>query len=249
MKRVVWTRPLEDWESDQKILKPTHRMLLFPVTRQIEVCPQLPHKACDQVILTSRKAADAFFHKAQLSKDALHKLEFLTFGLETYKHLLSLNYRTRLIPAPSAKKFAEILAMETKKGTVIWFPRPVETAFPLSDYLRTHGIEVFDLELYRTEAIKTIEPQLLQQLTSEPSVVCFASPSAVKAFVDIIRNHDEARLYRYQPIAIGPTTKASGQSYFNQVIVANHPNLVSLWEKAIDVAKEEDVYAGLAKPR
>ena len=242
MKRVVWTRPAEDWVQDQKILKPPHPVLHFPVTQQIEICPQLPGRPCDLIILTSRKAADAFFHKSGLSKDSLHKVEFVTFGLETYKYLLGLNLKARLVPASSGKKFAEILVTELKKGTVVWFPKPVETAFAISEYLRTHGIESFDIELYRTECIKTFDSPSLQRLVSEPSVVCFASPNALKAFVDIIRTQDEARFNRYPPVVIGPTTKAAGQTYFNELILANSSNLSSLWEKAVDVAKQEDLY-------
>ncbi len=121
---------------------------------------------------------------------------------------------------------------------MVWFPRPVETAYPISEYLRNYQIEVYDMELYRTEICKQFDPQLIQQLTAGPAIVCLASPQAVKAFVEMIRHYDEARFYRYTPVAIGPSTMASGQSYFLEVFQAAQQTLPALWEKAMEVARE-----------
>ena len=189
------------------------------------------------MILTSRKAADAFLHRIALGKEELQRIEFLTFGMETYKYLLEQKVKTRLVQVPSGKEFAAALVSELKRDQVIWFPRPIETAYPISEHLRNHQFEVYDLELYKTEIIKQIDPQELQTLFAEPSVICFASPLAIKAFVELIRHYDEARFYKYTAVAIGATTKASGQSYFNEVHLAPHPTLISLWEKAQEVSR------------
>lgn len=238
MKRIVWTRPAEDWESDQKWLKAEPWLLRLPLTRQVEISPQLPPKPCDVVVFTSKKAVEAFLHKVPLSREQLQKVEFLTFGMETYKHLLAHNLRARMVPAQGGKDFAALLACELRKDLVIWFPRPVDTAFPVSEYLRNHQIEVYDLELYRTETCKQFDSLAIQQLTAAPAVVCFASPHAVKAFVELVRHYDEARFYHYTPVAIGATTMASGQSYFTEVHQATQPTLQGLWEKALEVARE-----------
>lgn len=240
MKRIVWTRPAEDWDSDQKWLKGDPQLLRLPLTRQVEITPQLPPKPCDAVILTSKKAADAFLHRISLPKEQLQRVEFLTFGMETYKHLLAHKLKSRLLPAHGGKEFASLLLCELKKDAVLWFPRPVDTAFPISEYLRTHQIEVYDMELYRTESCKTFEAPLIQQLIAQPAVVCFASPHAVKAFVELVRQHDEARFYHYTPVAIGATTMTSGQSYFSEIHQAQQATLQGLWEKALEVAREGD---------
>ncbi len=236
-KRIIWTRPAEDWEHDAKLLRLEKPLFRFPLTRQVAIKPQMPPKPCDLVILTSRKAADAFLHRMGLSKEHMHRIEFLTFGMETYKYLLSQNLKTRLIQAPGGKEFAAALVLELKRDQVIWFPRPLETAYPISEHLRTHHFEIYDLELYKTETVKHLEPPALQSLFAEPSIVCFASPLAIKAFVDLIRQYDEARFYKYTAVAIGATTKASGQSYFNEVHLAQHPTLASLFEKAQEISR------------
>ncbi len=246
MKQIVWTRPAEDWDNDQKVMRSTQHVLLVPLTRQIEICPTLPQKPCDLVILTSKKAASAFVHKAQLSKEALAKPEYVTFGLETYKYLLSLNLKARLIEASSAKKFAEMLCLEIKKNTSIWYPRPIDITFELSDYLRSQGLDVQDLAMYKTEPVKALEPALIQKLTADPCIVCFASPSAVKSFVDIILAHDSGRFHRYIPVVIGQTTKANAQSYFKEILVASHSTLQSLWEKAYETARKDDIRSYLS---
>ncbi|MFY7928873.1 MAG: uroporphyrinogen-III synthase [Oligoflexus sp.] len=239
MKKIIWTRPDHDWQQDQKLLKPAQLVHHFPVTRQVAISPQLPTKVCEFVIVTSRKAADAFLSKPCLSKDQMSKVEFLTFGLETYKFLASQNLKARLMTANGGKEFAEMLVHELKKGTVIWFPKPKDTAFPISEHLRAHQLEVHDIELYRTEAIKTIPPAQLQQLFAESAVVCFANPNAVKAFVEIVRYHGEACFYKFTPVAIGPTTMNSCQAYFKEFYVANQATLSALWEKALEVARLE----------
>lgn len=239
MKRIIWTRPAEDWAQDQKIVKLDLPVLRFPVTKQVCIAPQLPPKPCDIVILTSRKAAEGFLNQTASIRDQLQKAEFLTFGMETYKFLVSQNLKVRLIPAQNGKEFAQALVLEIKKGPVLWFPRPAEPAFAIGDHLRTHNLDVFDIEMYRTEGIKQIEPDALKRLCGEPSVVCFASPSTVKAFVDIIRSSDEARFYRYTPVVIGGTTLTAAQGYFPDVFQAAHPTLQSLWDKALEIARRE----------
>ncbi len=239
MKRIIWTRPADDWSQDQKIVKLETPVLRFPVTRQVGIVPQLPAKPCDIILLTSRKAAEAFMNHSASFKDHIAKAEFLTFGMETYKYLVSQNLKVRMIPVQNGKDFAQALVLEIKKGPVIWFPRPAEPAFAIGDHLRTHNLDIFDIEMYRTEGIKQFEPDVLKKLSSEPSVVCFASPSAVKAFVDIIRSCDEARFYRYTPVVIGTTTFSSSQSYFSDIFQAAHPTLQSLWEKAMEIARKE----------
>lgn len=241
MKQIVWTRPAEDWEADKKFMRSTNQVLLFPLTRQVEICPKLPSKPCDLVIVTSKKAATAFVQKCSLSKEAMHKPEYITFGLETYKYLLSQNFRARLIEAPSAKKFAENLVNEVRKGCAVWFPRPLDVAFEVSEYLRTKGIDVQDIALYKTEPLKTIDPALVQKLTAEPCIVCLASPSALKSFVDIVLAHDSGRFNKYTPVVIGPTTKAAAQSYFKEVMVASQSSLQSLYEKAYETARKDDI--------
>ncbi len=239
MKRIIWTRPAEDWAQDQKIVKLDLPVLRFPVTRQVCIAPQFPPKPCDIVILTSRKAAEGFLNQATAIRDQLQKAEFVTFGMETYKYLVSQNLKVRLIPVHNGKDFASALALEIKKGPVLWFPRPAEPAFAIGDHLRTHNLEVYDLEMYRTEGIKQFETDALKKLCSEPSVVCFASPSTVKAFVDIIRSCDEARFYRYTPIVIGGTTLTATYGYFSDDFHAAHPTLQYLWNKALEIAKQE----------
>lgn len=241
MKQIVWTRPAEDWDADKKLMRSTSNVLLFPLTRQVEICPKLPSKPCDLVILTSKKAASAFVHKCALSKGEMHKPEYITFGLETYKFLLSQNFRARLIEAASARKFAESLINEVKKNKAIWFPRPVEVAFEVSDYLRQQGMDVEDIAMYRTEPVKNIEQNLIQKLTAEPCIVCLASPSAVKSFVDIILAQDGGKFNKYTPVVIGPTTKAAAQSYFKDVILSPNTSLQSLWEKAYDTARKDNI--------
>jgi uroporphyrinogen-III synthase len=237
MKRIIWTRPAEDWAQDQKIVKPDFPVLRFPVTKQVCIAPQLPPKSCDIVLLTSRKAAEGFLQQTASIRDQLQKAEFLTFGMETYKFLVSQNLKVRLIPVPNGKDFAHALAVEIKKGPVIWIPRPAEPAFAIGDHLRAHNLEVYDIEMYRTESIKQFEPELLKKLCGEPSVVCFGSPSTVKAFVDLIRTHDEARFYKYTPVVIGSTTFASTHGYFSDVFQAAHPTLQSLWDKAVEISR------------
>lgn len=246
VKQIVWTRPAEDWDADKKLMRSTNHVMLFPLTRQVEICPKLPAKPCDLVIVTSKKAASAFVHKCQLSKEAMHKPEYITFGLETYKYLLSLNFKARLIEAQSGRKFAENLLMEIKKTAAVWFPRPLDVAFEVSDYLRSQGVEVHDIAMYKTEPVKTIDPQLIQKLTADPCIVCLASPSAVKSFVDLILTHDGGKFNKYTPVVIGPTTKAAAQSYFKEVLVSSHTTLQSLWEKAYETARKDDIRSYLS---
>lgn len=240
-KSIIWTRPAEDWEHDSKLLRldqQTH-LLRLPLTRQVEVKASLPSKTAEVVILTSRKAADAFLHRLGIAKEQMLRFEFLTFGMETYKYLLSENLRVRLIPAQSGKDFAAALVAELKRETVIWFPRPMETAFPLGEHLRTHQFEAFDIELYRTEPIKQFEAQTIHVLLAAGGVVCFASPMAIKSFVELICHYDEGRFYKYIPVAIGATTRAAGHTYFNEVHLAPHATLQSLWEKALDLQRNQ----------
>ena len=133
------------------------------------------------------------------------------------------------------------MSNEIKKTAAVWFPRPLDVAFEVSDYLRAQGINVFDIAMYRTEPLKTLDPALVQKLTAEPCIVCLASPSAVKSFVDIILSHDGGRFNRYTPVVIGPTTKAAAQSYFKEVIVASHTTLQSLSDKAFETARKDDI--------
>lgn len=252
MKRIVWTRPEEDWGQDQKILRGDIAFLRFPLTRQVSITVQWPEKRSDSVILTSRKAAEAFLAQASQWQEQASKIEFLTFGLETYKYLLNQGLKVRLIPAHSGKEFAQLLTLELKKSTKIWFPRPAEPAFAIGDYLRANSYEVLDIEMYRTEAIKQFSPESLKLFFAEPSIICLASPSAARSFIELIRAADAARFYRYIPVVIGSTTMQSVQGYFKDAFQAHQATLQALWDKAIEIAKNpgsDSLYAYEQKSR
>ncbi|MCO5586641.1 hypothetical protein L7F22_040582 [Adiantum nelumboides] len=85
----------------------------------------------------------------------------------------------------NAKNLAEELPKLSSGGGKVLYPASAKASHELEMGLSARGFDVVRLNTYSTETVKSIDPSILT-LAVSASVVALASPSAVRAWVDVV---------------------------------------------------------------
>lgn len=239
MKTLIWTRSVDDWESDFKLLLgllPSEIPVVhFPCIRLAAIDRiELNSSAWTHAIFTSPHAVAFAMQDPLLAKALGQCKEIYTHGEATAAKLKSLGLTPTLIEGiRKGEELATVLAQKIPAGANIIVPGPKEPAFDMSGFLNSKGFKSQALICYETKASihkpdgSHLSSQEVLDLQKSPNhVICFASPSAVQGFSGKIP-HTLARV-----VVLGPTTREKAKSLSDLVFMASHNRLESLIEKA-----------------
>jgi len=158
--------------------------------------------ACDYIVITSPEAATVFGEAYNLSsRPTIGKVAAV--GKATKETLENLGIRVEFVPS---KATAATLCMElpeeyTDMPTKVFYPASAQAKPTLQEGLEKRGFEVTRLNTYDTVPAKFSDAQFSS--AKDADVVCFGSPSAVKAW---LKNMGGDRTERIPAACIGETS-------------------------------------------
>jgi uroporphyrinogen III methyltransferase/synthase len=187
------------------------------------------------VIFTSANGVRRFIHEIySVGKDvrAFHTSKIAVVGPATADSLREFGLRADLVPEDyDGRSLAEVLGEQGIARRRVLVPRAEAGSPELVQTLRTHGAEVEDLPLYRSDLPRNPDPTVLAQIRAgSMDVVTFASSSAVRNLSKLLGD-DSSGLKNAVIGCIGPSTADTAQrcGLAPTVVAQNHtiPGLVS----------------------
>lgn len=207
---LIWTRAVSDW-SDDRIHLPAGTVHI-PCLRRVPLVPLVTESySFPYVIVSSVAAVQALAGLAKL-RERLDGSTFFCFGRRTASELVVNGYRQSLCPVSSSTELVNYLADQlpvTSKIAVLTAKQP---AFPVAEGLRTRGFKVSEFVVYQTVAGahlpdgSVIGAKQRATIVNNQSVICFASPSAVRGFNKVFHNEIDILKKNFRAVAIGKTT-------------------------------------------
>ena len=253
---VIWTRGREDWNLDLRALPVSVRkkILHLPCTEVVATklanvtLKRLRQAAVSKnivVLCTSPKAAKIALASKSLNHLLRRATYWMTFGPTTTQYLRSKGIKvTRPRGCESSADLFHHLQGRGDANLTFVVLRAKDPAFDLGRALKDVGLQAIDLVLYKTLAQmtdlagKSISQPLRQALRAEvQGVVAFASPSAVRGFVQELAKKDStsepnqrrpAWRKNFIAVCIGPTTAAAARKNFVDVRVAKKSTIGEL---------------------
>lgn len=219
-RRIIVTRPAGQSASlAGEILKRGGEPVLFPV---IAIEPPESWSRCDSALnkfstydaiaVTSTNAVDALFERArdlQLTTDGWRSKRWYVVGDATAAALNKHGIESIAGEEATSASLARFLAKSSLRGERFLLPVGNRTRPILRETLEEHGALVDIVPVYRTIDARPDNANRVQHLLAEDAidVVTFASPSAVRRFMEIIDRHRSFGEKRHALVAvIGPTT-------------------------------------------
>lgn len=227
--QIIWTLPQADLNHSSKVVTDSKQVYLLPLTAQdpLEVAP-IPLGNTSRKPLafafTSVKAIEFCLNHQWLINE-LQQASLFCFGDKTYDRLKSHRWKVTQIPASSALAMFEQLDERGLLTEYHWvFPGGGKRAYHPNQYFQIKQFSFQTIDLYQTRMV-AYNPKDLQQLNPD-SVLCFASPLAVKAYL----HHPDAP--RFNAATIGETTATACENHFSNILRSSQPTLDALFEAA-----------------
>lgn len=143
----------------------------------------------DWIVITSPEAALVFLEGWKLAGSPNAKLAVVGSGTgQVFENIEADNAKLAIDFVPSkanAKNLAEELPKVSMEGGKVLYPASAKASHELETGLLARGFEVIRLNTYSTDSVKVIDPSVLALAVAAP-VVALASPTAVRAWVDLI---------------------------------------------------------------
>ncbi|KAH7426409.1 hypothetical protein KP509_10G001000 [Ceratopteris richardii] len=143
----------------------------------------------DWIVITSPEAASVFLDGWRKAGFPEARLAVVGVGTGQVFEKVELENTKLSIDFVPSKANAKILAEELPKllngREKVLYPASAKASNELEMGLSARGFEVIRLNTYSTEAVKFIDSSILEIAISSP-VVALASPTAVRAWVDVI---------------------------------------------------------------
>jgi uroporphyrinogen-III synthase len=247
MSVLVWTRALAEWAEDelklwQVALGPSVQVVRLPCIRVEPLAATLPdERPFEAAVLTS---ASALRHAPRPLREAIQGCQrVFTHGDKTAEAARAAGITTIEKEAVrTAKELAAHVLRELAPGSRVLVPTAEEPAFDMAGTLTAAGLEAFAVATYRTHAEARrqdggqLDPEEIAAATRDWSgVVCFTSPSAVRAFTAAFAPASNRLKEALTAVAVGPTTAEVCRGQF-AVVRASAANAV---ETLLQTAKEE----------
>lgn len=227
---LIWTRSLEHWSEDQRLLgKELQKKLLhLPAiyTAPLPLKRHFSQKPPTALCFTSKTAASYALTQKE-SRRALQQADkVFTFSASATKVLRSKGIKVRKLRATDGKEFGQELLKHLRTTDQIHILSAARPAFDLAVFLKELGFRAKNVSIYKTiEKLSNEkgEPirgrQLAEAFDKQDGVICFASPSAVRAFWRACGKDIQKTARLWLPVCIGQTTGAEARRFFADVVV------------------------------
>jgi uroporphyrinogen-III synthase len=189
----------------------------------------------DWVIFTSKNAVRCFFSSYTLP---IH-VRIAVVGEKTKLALEEMGYHASFMPsAYVGEVFAIEFSQVVKNSQRVLFPKGDRARDVISTTLRSQGVFVQDIIVYKTEINRHMRPALIQAVSEGVDVVLFTSPSTVQGFVTLLAGTEWKNWLKTCTIGcIGPVTKREALPYFKTVVMPNTYTIAALLQCIVE--KEE----------
>lgn len=231
MKDLIWTRSRSDWQEDlgtitKLISDPQIQVVHSPCIELTPTRQEYFGETFDVAIITSanvlRFASDSV--RAILSKCS----HIYTHGTKTAALAAAHGLEQIItVPARTGDELIQALLPRIPHGSRVFLPSAEQPASDLSQILRNAGHEALALPIYRTisaacrsDGSSLTAEDIKSAQDSWTGVVCFASPSAVKAFHDAYTPQANRLGRCLVAIALGPTTAKACVGHYAKIELA-----------------------------
>jgi uroporphyrinogen-III synthase len=247
-KDIIWTRSIGDWDEDRKLFPTADaRVLHLPciriVARNVTAAeatsaaadPNVANSVASHVVFTSANAARYALRLPHLVHTVRKASAVYTHGKVTAAILRAAGIRVQFVEAKNGKSLGDFLVGVLPQGASLLWPCGEAVAHDFSPDLQAKGITVQRLVLYDTLLEMTdadarpltaeTRADLIQSLRG---VVCFASPSSARCFIETLKPKENRLGTALVALAIGPTTAEEVQGHFAVVQVAREATVAAL---------------------
>ncbi|KAI7737499.1 hypothetical protein M8C21_020984 [Ambrosia artemisiifolia] len=190
----------------------------------------------DWIIITSPEAALVFLHAWKAAGTPCVKVAVVGSGTASifYEAMPSSKQLIDVAFTPS-KATGKVLALElphygNDKFTVL-YPASAKASHDIEEGLTKRGFYVTRLNTYTTEPVQHVDQMILQQALSA-SVVAVASPSAIRAWVDLLPEPDN---WSGSIACIGETTASAARKLgLRNIYYPSNPSLQGWVDSILD---------------
>ena len=233
---MIWTRSEDDWESDKKLLSELpFSVLHFPCIKVFPIDYRLSEEGYNKFVITSPKAVAYAWQDIRIRSMLKKAAMVYTFGKKTRQILAE---HALQVEAPAgvkgSRELAKHLERELSKEDKILVLGAVRPAFDLVHYLKECHFNADYLALYQTKPDGKPQDRIMNDHQSLiGSVVCFASPSAVNGFEQLIGEKQCLWFYEHLvAVVIGDTTAEQCSTCYKRVIISKESSIPALIEAA-----------------
>ncbi len=256
---VIWTRSAADLPADRVFLDSLAVDVLHVPCLGIERTQDASARIAavarpgNRIVFTSQNAVRVFSETREKAPETWKVLVtdsvFYTHGKSTAAALTKVfpdgdrgpETRVRCVESRTSEDLARELAQD-KSTPVLWICGE-EVAFDLATVLTAHGIECTRVPVYTTAShptdsdgrrltgasLEESRAQLALRLRGSKVVICFASPSAVRGWIEFAGNESALRPVQMAAAVIGPTTaRAALSAGFASVTTCAWPQIADL---------------------
>ena len=244
---IIWTRSSDDWcldapllsDCDDEIIRlPCIKICSLPesdVNRQIG--PDPSDKEPYISVFTSSHAAAFCHHLKKVRQIVEHSEAVWAVGQATLFQLKTWGVCAQMFPevAQARDLGDELLQKYHGRNVRFFLPGGRLRAYNLESFLRLSGFRAHSVNLYETRSgcwfpsgreLEESDRKKIQE-HFDSSIVCFASPSAVRGFATCW-NINRNSFRRLKVVAIGTSTEEACREYFRNVTKAPVPTLEAL---------------------
>ncbi|CAF2049289.1 hypothetical protein HID58_035971 [Brassica napus] len=187
----------------------------------------LTDKSFDWIIITSPQAASVFLEAWKAACSPKVKVGVVGAGTARIfdEPVQASQGQLHLAFTPS-KATGKVLASELPdnvgKSSSVLYPASLKASNEIEEGLSRRGFEVLRLNTYTTVPVQSVDATLLQQALSAP-VLSVASPSAIRAWMNLIQNEKQ---WSNNIACIGETTASAARRLgFKKVYHPEQPGL------------------------
>ncbi|GAQ79840.1 uroporphyrinogen III synthase [Klebsormidium nitens] len=154
----------------------------------------LKEETWDWIIITSPEAATVFLEGWRAAGRPKVRLSVVGAGTGTVLEEApeADDLRPEFTPSKATAKVLAVEIPEPQPGSRVLYPASVKAGSDLQEGLEARGFKVTRLNTYSTETVRTVDPNALAAAADAP-VATFASPTAVKAWVERVCQGDVKR--------------------------------------------------------
>lgn len=249
-KKIIWTRSIEDLDQDRLFLSDQLVWCLpsiqrLPIEQPFDL--DMLQKPWSAAVLTSRYAAFLIAKRSDL-QSLIRGCE-IVFCLSHGIADLIAPFAQSCFVSPEVTKGADLLdkiltSLSLNESRSILLIGAKEKAFDMKPALLAKGFKVNELDLYETvlhlicEDGRSLTDVDEKRFSDGRWIVCFASPSAVRSFVQRF-----ARLFHFDSfcdaVVIGSTTAAKARQYFSRVHQVEKPSVYEMYCLALKLISSD----------
>lgn len=199
------------------------------------------------IVLTSRNGVHSFFEqlkKYRIDMRRLARIRFAVIGHGTGQTLAKYGIYADCVPAAnSSRHLGETLIPLLSKDDKVLLLRAAQASTELTDMLNSAGVHYAAAAIYET-VVDIRKKELLNRVIGDADYITFCSPSAVKAFADMVENSNKSNYGKV--ICIGPVTARAARDLGVPVYkMAQQYDVDGLVQCMIEDSEKGDVIDGI----